>query len=314
MFNGQISKTISLIIIFAMMNMLIGCNTSKPPTSGIAPNNGENTGGKFESNDFFDEIDSEIQTPEFNNAVNKSFDLPNGTLITVTNFDIRNDYYVVRLDYDNGTARVTRDAVISPSFTELHLYDMLGNKLYHYAVELTEDSTAIKFTYDTQQEQLFITHFADEVRQKYDFMGEVVDISFTDEEQMNRAIWLYQTYNEENKSGLSPEDLALYNNMAEVDAIVSTNTSLDNNLDVIISGYLVGHQPIIEWVISNEAQPILAKLKLPKWFKKLCHIAGYAATISCPFFWTGWGAAICVPAVGISITCEVLFWLDDDEE
>ncbi len=304
MFKGRLFKAVSLLIVVAMMNLMVACSTSKAPT-------GENSSidkNRIDSAPLTgaDNMDTQIQYVG-NNTI-KTFELPNGVSIDITDYKVSDDNYVIRFQYNSSGIIVIRDAVISFDFTKLNLYDLFGNRIYHYAVNLAEDSNSVDFTYDTDQDELIVSYYTNETRRRYEFMGDVVDISFENEDQLDSAGWLFQNYTEENKFILSQDDLALYEKIASVNQLFSAPSSFTDNTDAEVSAYMVGYEPFIKWAFTHDNEPSM-KMKYPKWWNPFCHVANYA-TLTCACWFTGLCIIICVPAVGISIVCEVTYWYD----
>lgn len=287
-------KAVSLVVMLAMMNLMMACNVSKSPTGDLALH--DEDPGKYEL--LSDSKGLSSEEPAAGQPALKIFELPMGILLYVINFELTENGYVVTYSYDVGGTTLIRRAVIAYDFSNMNSYDMLGNRLYHYSVDLAVDKNSTIFTFETSQDTLFMTYFINEVRQKYEFNGDIVDLVYESQEQLERSGWLFQNYTEENKSTLSPEDLALYEKIASLNELLSAPNSFADNMDAEVTGYLMADEQFLTWLASKNQNPPVTERDLCGVVDDIAAIVSLTCYLPLP-----WSAVTCIPAMGVSIAC-----------
>ncbi|MFH2048425.1 MAG: hypothetical protein ABIJ12_03175 [bacterium] len=282
-------KTVAVIFIMvAMLNLVVGCNNQNIPLS---------SDGEYESNE---DIYSSPIDPETHFELPNPFVLDYGASVKITSIDTTTEYVWFRISYQiSGSDPASRKLKVNRTLTSLEMYDVNNVLLYGHNISLNAESNSINTHLWTNNDVFKMTQFEKGLYTIYELNEQVLEVNYASEYDKLRSHWLYETFTIDDLDSLSDEDQVLYQRSADVAAIFNTENSIYNNIDAYISANFSSDYNVRNWFI-NESEFNTNKAGD---CGIIDDIAAVVATISCPFFETGWAALPCIVATGIGFAC-----------
>lgn len=226
------------------------------------------------------------------------FLLDNDLSVTI----ISSSYTSTELDIDlfyniSGGPRINRNLTVDLEFDEATIFNTQNQLLYGYSLDISPDSSSIIQNLFTSMDTLITVQYVSGLHNSYDLNGTILNVQFQDTEDRDRAIWLYDTYDDVTILSMPTADQLLYSKLDDVNELMSSQNSFQNNTDAEIVTYLMNDSSFLDWAMSESgAEPNS---------DKICGWAGIIATVSCYCFLVPACALICAPSLGVALACNI---------
>lgn len=291
----KLTTVVTLIVMAAMMNFMVGCESS-------SVNEPEIDNNIIGSSNLINRNPIKLEDSFFTKSNIYSQLLENGIKINIVdttqllNGDIKLSFWYRDFNYINQELI----AIVNNNLTGVTLLSKDNKEIFNYKFTIFNENH-INFTASTQTHnyQMNAENLSNEYIETINIDNNQLIHTYSSVEEKERAIELYQsTLNESIVIELDDRELELINMMREYNELIQLLGPSNSQAEIV--GQMMSSEELITWLYQGHYSSLESVDP-----DKLCAAAGLISTFGSYFLWSPWVWIIWAPATGISIACGI---------